>query len=84
MEIKLTYRDFLTDGVEAALGVEIRFVSGDLTIDSGPRLDVDPALGLVGECDFLVALTPVLPMLKAPIVAVITMAKDCDIEDSFG
>src|SRR4051812_28867078 len=40
---------------------------GDLAIYSGQRLDVDPEHGLVGECDYNLALTPPLPRLRAPL-----------------
>src|SRR5271167_875548 len=35
-----------------------------LTIYSGQRLDVDPAQGLVGECDFILAVTEPVPRLR--------------------
>jgi hypothetical protein len=61
-----------------------RELSGDrFAIYSGQRLDVDPARGLVGECDFiLTASEPVLP-LRAPI-AVVVEAKKNDIEGGLG
>jgi hypothetical protein len=61
-----------------------REVSGErFAIYSGQRLDVDPARGLVGECDFiLTASEPVLP-LRAPI-AVVVEAKKNDIEGGLG
>ena len=40
-------------------------VSGDLSIYSGQRLDVDADLGLTGECDYILALTPPVPRLRA-------------------
>ena len=55
----------------------------DLTIFSGQRLDVDPSLGLVGECDFILALTPSVPRLKAPLVTILE-AKKGDIEAGLG
>ena len=55
----------------------------DLTIFSGQRLDVEPSLSLVGECDFLLALTPPVPRLKAPLVAILE-AKKGDIEAGLG
>ncbi len=49
----------------------------------GQRLDVDPARGLTGECDFLLTATePVLPF-QAPI-AVVVEAKKNDIESGLG
>ena len=56
---------------------------GRLAIFSGQRLDVDAARGLVGECDFLLALGPPVPPLRAPIVAVVE-AKKNDVEAGLG
>jgi hypothetical protein len=58
-------------------------VSGDLSIYSGQRLDVDADLGLVGECDYILALTPPVPRLRAPLVTVLE-AKRGDIELGLG
>jgi hypothetical protein len=58
-------------------------ITEDLTIFSGQRLDVDPTLGLVGECDFILALTPAIPRLKAPLVTILE-AKKGDIEAGLG
>ncbi len=57
--------------------------AGRLAIYSGQRLDVDPARGLVGECDFILALGPAVPPLRAPIVTVVE-AKKNDIEAGLG
>ena len=54
-----------------------------LAIFSGQRLDVDPARGLVGECDFILAAGPPVPPLRAPI-ATIVEAKKNDIEVGLG
>ena len=54
-----------------------------LAIFSGQRLDVDPGLGLVGECDFTLAATAPIPPLRAPI-ATIVEAKKNDIESGLG
>ena len=54
-----------------------------LAIFSGQRLDVDPARGLVGECDFILAASTPVPPLKAPI-AIIVEAKRNDIENGLG
>jgi len=53
------------------------------TIYSGQRLDSDLSRGLSGECDFILSLTPPLPILQAPIV-VIVEAKKNDIEAGLG
>jgi len=56
---------------------------GPLAIYSGQRLDVDPARGLTGECDFILARTPAVPRLKAPLVTLLE-AKKGDIEAGLG
>jgi hypothetical protein len=58
-------------------------VSGDLSIYSGLRLDVDAELGLTGECDYILALTPPVARLRAPLVTVLE-AKRGDIELGLG
>ncbi len=61
-----------------------RELSGDrLAIFSGQTLDADPSRGLVGECDFLLALGPSVPPLRAPI-ATILEAKQNDVEAGLG
>jgi hypothetical protein len=57
--------------------------SSELAIFSGQRLDVDPARGLLGECDYIVALTPPLPRLRAPLIMVLE-AKKGDVEAALG
>lgn len=59
------------------------FAIGDFSIYSGQRLDVDPARGLIGECDFILALTPPVPRLKAPLLTILG-AKRGDIELGLG
>lgn len=54
-----------------------------VSIFSGVRLDVDPLLGLQGECDFILALGPPVPPLRAPVISIVE-AKKNDIEESFG
>lgn len=56
---------------------------GPLTIFSGQRLDVDQGLSLVGECDYVIALTPPVPRLKAPLLTIME-AKRGDIELGLG
>lgn len=61
-----------------------REISGDqFAIYSGQRLDVDPDKGLIGECDFILAIGPALPPLHAPIMTVVE-AKKNDIEVGLG
>jgi hypothetical protein len=50
-----------------------------IAIFSGQRLDVDPEHGLIGECDFILATTPSIPALQAPLVTIVE-AKKHDIE----
>src|SRR5947209_18054673 len=62
----------------------VRELTADrLAIYSGQRLDVDPARGLVGECDFILALGPAVPPLRAPIATVVE-AKKNDVEAGLG
>jgi hypothetical protein len=61
-----------------------RELSGDrFAIFSGQRLDVDPERGLIGECDFILAIGPPVPPLRAPI-ATIVEAKKNDVEAGLG
>lgn len=53
------------------------------SIYSGQRLDVDPEQGLMGECDFILAATPPLPLLHSPIVTIVE-AKKNDVESGLG
>lgn len=58
-------------------------VNGPMTIYSGQRLDGDASVGLTGECDFLLAPRPPLPIVQAPIVSIVE-AKKNDIEGGLG
>ena len=70
--------------VVAPILLASRELSGNkFAIFSGQRLDVDPKRGLVGECDFILALAPPLPVLQAPI-AIVMEAKKGDIEAGLG
>ncbi len=53
------------------------------SIFSGPTFNVDVALGLMGECDFILTRTPPLPVLRAPMMALLE-AKKHDIEEGLG
>jgi hypothetical protein len=59
------------------------FAVAPLSLYSGQRVDVDPARGLAGECDYILALAPRLPRLRAPLIAVLE-AKKADIEAGLG
>ena len=58
-------------------------VAGPLSLYSGQRLDVDTPLQLTGECDHILALTPPVPRLRAPLVCVLE-AKRGEIEPGLG
>lgn len=58
-------------------------IDEELTIFSGQRLEVDTARHLTGECEFILALTPPLPRLKAPLVTILE-AKKGEIEGGLG
>ena len=61
-----------------------RELSGDvIAIYSGQSLNVDPAKGLVGECDFILARSQPLPVLRAPLITIVE-AKRNDIELGLG
>jgi len=53
------------------------------SIYSGQRLDADAGKGLTGECDFILAKSPPLPVLQAPLVMLVE-AKKNDIENGLG
>src|SRR5262249_7549363 len=59
------------------------FATTEMSLYSGQRLDVDPARGLAGECDYILALAPPLPRLRAPIIVVLE-AKKADVEAGLG
>jgi hypothetical protein len=68
----------------APLLLTCRGLSGDrFAIYSGQRLDVDPASGLVGECDFILTAAPPLPLIQTPVVCIVE-AKKNDIENGLG
>ena len=54
-----------------------------ISILSGHRLDVDRSRELIGECDFLLMRSEPLPIVQAPILAVVE-AKRGDIEGALG
>lgn len=55
----------------------------EVAVFSGARLDVSPGQGLSGECDFLLARAPSVPMVQAPVLAVVE-AKKGDIQGGLG
>jgi hypothetical protein len=54
-----------------------------VVIFSGQRLDVDPEKGLVGECDFILAASLPVPVLRSPLVTIVE-AKKSDIDLGMG
>jgi hypothetical protein len=54
-----------------------------IAIYSGQRLDVQPEQGLIGECDFILAASLPVPVLRAPLVTIVE-AKKNDIEAGLG
>ena len=54
-----------------------------LALYSGQTMNVEPAAGLAGECDFILGVGPALPPLRAPLLAVVE-AKRADIEAGLG
>lgn len=70
--------------IVAPLLLASREISQDaVAIYSGLRLDVLPEQGLAGECDFVLAATPPVPVLHTPIVTVLE-AKKNDVEAGLG
>ncbi len=57
--------------------------SPPLVVHSGERLDVDAARKLNGEADYIVARSPPVPFLQAPLLAVVE-AKKLDIDAGLG
>lgn len=55
----------------------------EIQIFSGQSLNVDPNIGLTGECDFILSKTKPTPVLKSPIVTLVE-AKKNDIELGLG
>lgn len=54
-----------------------------LAIYSGQRLDIDSNKGLVGECDFILTLSPPILPLRFPIITIVE-AKKNDVEAGLG
>lgn len=65
------------------LGEVWRLGEGRVSLHSGVPLDVDPAAGLVGRCDFLLGRPPQLHYVTAPLLVVIE-AKNEDIAGGLG
>jgi hypothetical protein len=84
MELALVSEKARSEFIVAPILLAVRELSGGrVAILSGPRLDVDPARRLQGECDFLLAHSDPLPRLRAPLLAIVE-AKRNDIEAGLG
>ena len=75
-----THSEFLVAPILAAARAT---AGGRLAIFSGERLDVDPAAGLVGECDFILGGGPHVLPVRAPLLTVVE-AKRGDIALGLG
>jgi hypothetical protein len=84
MELALVSEKARSEFIVAPLLLAVRELSGGrISILSGQRLDVDPERRLLGECDFILALSEPLPRLRAPLVTIVE-AKKNDIEAGLG
>jgi hypothetical protein len=84
MELALLSEKARSEFVVAPILLVARELSrGAVAIYSGQRLDVDASRGLQGECDFILALSPPVPRLRAPLVTIVE-AKKHDIEAGLG
>jgi hypothetical protein len=84
MQLAMLTEKARSEFIVAPILLAVRELSGNrVSILSGPRLDVDPSRGLIGECDFLLTLSEPMPRLRAPI-ATIVEAKKQDIEAGLG
>jgi hypothetical protein len=84
MRLALVSEKARSEFIVAPILLAVRELSGDrVAILSGQRLDVDPVRRLLGECDFILALSDPLPRLRAPLLTVVE-AKKNDIEAGLG
>jgi hypothetical protein len=84
MQLAMLTEKARSEFIVAPILLAVREISDNrISILSGERLDVDPSRGLVGECDFILALSDPIPFLRAPI-ATIVEAKKQDIEAGLG
>lgn len=83
-ELPLLNEKSRSEFIVAPILLAVRQLShGAVAIYSGQRLDVDAARGLTGACDFILAATPPVPVLRAPLVTIVE-AKRGDIEAGLG
>jgi hypothetical protein len=84
MELALVSDKARSEFIVSPILLAIRDLSQNtIAIYSGQRLDVGPEQGLVGECDFILALSPPVPVLRSPLVTIVE-AKKNDIELGLG
>jgi hypothetical protein len=84
MALALLSEKARSEFVVAPILLAARELSRDaIAIYSGQRLDVDASRGLLGECDFILALSPPVPRLRTPLVTIVE-AKEHDIEAGLG
>ena len=84
MELALVSEKARSEFIVAPVLLAVRQLSGGrISILSGQRLDVDAGRRLLGECDFILALSEPLPRLRAPLVTILE-AKKNDIEAGLG
>jgi hypothetical protein len=84
MRLALNNEKSRSEFIVAPILLAVRELANDtVSILSGQRLDVDVTRNLVGECDFLFARSDPVPMLRAPIMAIVE-AKKNDIELGLG
>jgi hypothetical protein len=84
MRLALISEKARSEFIVAPILLAVREQSGErVAILSGQRLDVDPGRRLLGDCDFILALSDPVPRLRAPLVTVVE-AKKNDIEAGLG
>jgi hypothetical protein len=84
MQLALLSEKARSEFIVSPILLASRALSNDaVSIYSGQRLDVKPEQGLNGECDFILAASPPVPVLRAPLVTIVE-AKKTDIEAGLG
>lgn len=84
MELALVSEKARSEFIVAPILLAVRELSGGrISILSGQGMNVDPARGLSGECDFILAASDPLPRLRAPLLTMVE-AKQNDIESGLG
>jgi hypothetical protein len=84
MELSLLSEKARSEFIVGPILLASRALSHDaVSIYSGQRLDVKPEQGLTGECDFILAAPPPVPLLRSPLVTIVE-AKKHDIEAGLG